>query len=333
MIVTRTPYRVSLFGGGTDHPRWFKEHGGQVLSFTIDKYCYISIRDLPPFFNHKFRVVYSKVEETKDVNEISHPAIREILKYRGISNGVEVHHHGDLPARSGVGSSSAFAVGLLHATSLLKNKLRDQETLAKEAIFIEQEVLSEVVGSQDQIACALGGINQIRFLTDGNWMAGSLSGIESLASEIENRAVLVYSGLSRTSSDVSRGIFEDFHLKANLLRRNSQLVEEALSVYRRGENLDQWGDLLAESWSLKAQINHRSTNSELERFRNYAKDCGALGWKILGAGGGGFFLFWLRKDDKERFLNDFQWGIKVPFKVEFEGSTYLKSSNVPRYGI
>lgn len=323
MIITRTPYRVSLFGGGTDHPKWFRTNGGKVLSFSIDKFCYISIRELPPFFQHKYRVVYSQVEETRNLDMIRHPAVREILKRKKFDFGIEVHHHGDLPARSGVGSSSAFAVGLLHATSILKGIEYNRNSLASDAIELEQEILSELVGSQDQIACAFGGINEIEFGPGDTWSVSSLSKDENLIREIEERAVLIYSGVSRFSSEVSRGIFENFESKGKILERTLEIVEESIKIAKNRESLDLWGDLLQESWKLKEQLNNQSVNSQLRDFKEEAQKHGAIGWKILGAGGGGFFLFWLRENDKERFLKDFRLGIYVPFRLEFEGSKYL----------
>jgi D-glycero-alpha-D-manno-heptose-7-phosphate kinase len=323
MIITRTPFRVSLFGGGSDLPEWYRFSRGSVLSFSIDKYCYISIRELPPFFSHKYRVVYSQVEEVIDVDQIKHPAVKEILKRSNFQFGVELHHHGDLPARSGVGSSSAFAVGLLHATSILCGMECTKDSLAREAIHLEQDALSELVGSQDQIACAYGGLNRIDFGPGDHWSINSLNSNERLISEIQERAVLVFSGISRYSSEVSKGIFDNFQSKRRILERTANLVNESLSVIDTKQDLDYWGELLQESWLLKEQLNDASVTPELNNFKEEAKKHGAIGWKILGAGGGGFFLFWLRKNDRERFLRDFKIGVKVPFKIDFEGTKFL----------
>lgn len=332
MIITRTPYRISLFGGGTDFPAWYRKSGGQVISFTINKFCYLSVRELPPFFEHKYRIVYSKVEETRHLHEIRHPAVREILNFKKVKSGMEIQHHGDLPARSGVGSSSAFAVGLLHAVNIIEGEDISAQSLAKQAIFIEQEVLSEIVGSQDQIACAYGGINKLTFFSDGEWEVNKLEHSESLVKQIQDRAVLVYTGINRISSDISRGIFENFEKKSQILEQNSELVDRALQSLSKNESLDSWGELLAESWNLKTKLNSQSTNNHLEEFRAHAEKCGAIGWKILGAGGGGFFLFWLKENDKMRFLNDFKLGIQIPFEIEFEGSQSLNSNFFHRVG-
>ena len=169
MIITKTPYRISFFGGGTDHPLWFKEHGGKVLATTFDKYCYINLRQLPPFFDHKYRIVYSQIEDTININEIQHPAVREVLKYFHSNEGLEIHHDGDLPARSGLGSSSSFTVGLINAMNALKGKYCSPYELASTAIHIEQDLIKECVGSQDQISAAYGGFNEIEFFKDGTF--------------------------------------------------------------------------------------------------------------------------------------------------------------------
>ena len=169
MIITKTPYRISFFGGGTDHPLWFKEHGGKVLATTFDKYCYISLRNLPPFFDHKYRIVYSQIEDINSINEIKHPAVKEVLKYFHSNKGVEIHHDGDLPARSGLGSSSSFTVGLINAMNAQKGKYCSPYELASTAIHIEQDLIKECVGSQDQISAAYGGFNEIEFFKDGTF--------------------------------------------------------------------------------------------------------------------------------------------------------------------
>ena len=325
MIITRTPYRVSLFGGGTDFPNWYRENGGSVLSFSIDKYCYISARILPPFFDHKYRIAYSRIETTVSVEEIKHPVIRESLKRYFPNIGVEIHHHGDLPARSGVGSSSAFAVGLISALKALSgDTLVNPRSLAEEAIFLEQELLSEVVGSQDQIACAYGGINFIDF-PPGNhsWRIEHLKIKESLVAELEKRMVLVYSGISRTSSEISVGLIENLSRKKNLLKRTRELAEHCKQILTESGDLDEVGEMLDESWKLKRLINPQSVNSPLEELYASAKRCGALGGKILGAGGGGFLMFWLPTTGREKFLQTFNFGTRVPVHVDRSGSTIL----------
>lgn len=189
MIITKTPYRISLFGGGTDHPTWYRENGGEVISFAVDKYCYLTTRILPPFFDHKYRIAYSKVEMTKTIEEIQHPAVRGALRKYASEMSLEIHHDGDLPARSGVGSSSAFAVGLIHSLHLLKNQKISKLELAHQAIELEQIDLNENVGSQDQIACALGGINYITFGGKSEWEVEPLRLTDSQRKQVEQRTV------------------------------------------------------------------------------------------------------------------------------------------------
>ena len=197
MIISKTPFRISLFGGGTDYPSWYRDNGGSVLATAIDKYCYISCRHLPPFFEHKHRVVYSKVESVKEINEIQHPAVRAVLSTLGTNEGLEIHHDGDLPARSGLGSSSSFTVGLINALNALKGQQTSKEDLAKQAIYIEQEVLKENVGSQDQILAAFGGFNRIDFNSDDSFNITPVIINKDLTGQLQNHMLLFFTGLSR----------------------------------------------------------------------------------------------------------------------------------------
>jgi len=323
MIITRTPYRISLFGGGTDMPIWYKENGGEVLSFSIDKYCYLSCRELPPFFDFNFRLVYSKVETCIDVDEILHPAIREGIKHFSKLRRLEVQHHGDLPARSGVGSSSAFAVGLLNALATLEGIQKPKLQLASDAIRLEQEIIGEIVGSQDQIACSIGGINHIKFGQERDWVAHPFLLDLDRVREIENRAFLVFTGITRNSSEISQGLVEGIENKANVLNKTRHLVIEAKKILDSNANLDDLGVLLQEGWRLKREANPSSVTGNLQEFITKGEKAGALGAKVLGAGGGGFCLFWLKSDDRERFRNEFGLGIEVPFKIDFDGTTIL----------
>ena len=275
MIITKTPYRVSLFGGGSDHPAWFRENGGEVVSLAIDKYCYLSTRILPQFFDHKFRIVYSKIETPDNYLDIKHPAVRMGIKKYAPTDFLEIQHHGDLPARSGVGSSSAFAVGLIHALKLLKGGNTNQSELANDAIDLEQVDLRENVGSQDQIACALGGINSISFYADGKWKASPISLSDESISEIEERMVLVFSGVSRISSDISKNFLADLKSKTKAMNRTIELANECKKILNSGADLDQLGDMFNESWSLK-----RSTKPRLCE----SKTSGPLGSGKFGRG-------------------------------------------------
>jgi D-glycero-alpha-D-manno-heptose-7-phosphate kinase len=325
MIITRTPYRVSLFGGGTDHPAWYKENGGEVISFAIDKYCYLTTRVLPPFFDHKYRIAYSKVEMTKTIDEIQHKAVRGALKKYCPDLSLEIHHDGDLPARSGVGSSSAFAVGLIHSLSLLQQKNLSKSELANEAIHLEQVELNENVGSQDQVACALGGLNYITFGGNANWVHEPLLISEEIKRQIEERTVLIYTGVHRTSSDIQANLLIDLNKKSKTMHRTIQLARESRDVLIKGLDLDLIGEMLVESWSLKKDMNSRAITPELEEIWANSKRAGAIGGKVLGAGGGGFCMFWVKEGMREDFIRKFNFGIHVPIRISNEGSTCVLS--------
>ena len=328
MIITRTPYRVSLFGGGTDFPDWYLNNLGKVISFAIDKYCYISARELPPFFEHDYRVSYSKVETAKKLDDIRHPAFREIIRKYGRDRKYEIHHHGDLPAKSGVGSSSAFAVGLINAMSEFEQSKLTPLQIAKAAIEMEQKILQEIVGSQDQIACAVGGINEISFGPGVKWLNRTITLTDKTVQEIENSAVLIFSGIQRVSSKISEHLVINLANSAKFLERNVELVDESIKILESGKSLTEIGNLLNESWRIKRTINPMSTNSYIEDFFNKAMKCGAVGGKILGAGGGGFSLFWVDPNNRERFLRDFDLGVEVPFRIDFQGTTCVLNSDL-----
>jgi len=321
MIITKTPYRISLFGGGTDHPAWYKDNGGEVISIAIDKYCYLTTRVLPPFFGHKYRIAYSKVEMIKNIDEIQHPAVREGIRKFCPDLALEIHHDGDLPARSGVGSSSAFAVGLINSLSLLQNLELSSEDLANQAIILEQEILKENVGSQDQIACALGGVNYIKFGGEQEWVSEKLNLTSLMKNEIERRIVLVYSGIHRSSSDIQANLLVDLKKKSKVMVRTIELARECNKILQTRKDLDVIGDMLNESWILKKAMNSHAITPELEFLWQKSKSAGAIGGKVLGAGGGGFLMFWVKDGDQEKFVKEFDFGIHVPVKISEEGST------------
>ena len=323
MIITRTPYRVSLFGGGTDMPIWYRENGGEVLSFSIDKYCYLSCRVLPPFFDFNYRLVYSRVETCVDIDEIIHPAIREGIRHFSNLRRLEIQHHGDLPARSGVGSSSAFAVGIINSLGILEGNSKPKLELASDAIRLEQDIINEVVGSQDQIACSIGGINHIEFGRERDWVAHPFLLNEMKIREIEDRCYLVFTGITRNSSDISTGLLEDLDSKFEVMSKTRSLVVQAKNIFDSDGDLDEIGRLLDEGWSYKKEANPFAVTSHLEEFIARGQEAGALGAKVLGAGGGGFCLFWLKSNDRERFKATLNLGIEVPFRMDFSGATLL----------
>jgi D-glycero-alpha-D-manno-heptose-7-phosphate kinase len=328
VVITRTPFRISLFGGGSDFPSWYETYGGSVVSFAIDKYCYITARFLPPFFEHKYRIAYSQVETVSRVEDIKHPAVRESLKFFSADEGVEIHHDGDLPARSGVGSSSAFAVGITHALSLLtKNFEPDKYLLAQEAISLEQVRLKENVGSQDQIASAFGGFNFIKFCKKPMpWEVNPININKNIESQLLSGLYLIYSGISRFSSDISAGLTENIVAKKSAIERVVTLAEQCRELLENNGNVDDVGHMLHESWVLKARMNALSMNERLQEMYRGAQSCGATGGKVLGAGGGGFLLFYVPADFRERFESCFKLGTRIPIAIDREGSTCILNS-------
>lgn len=327
MIITKTPFRVSLFGGGSDHPKWFSSFGGKVISFAIDKYCYLSTRILPPFFDHNYRIAYSIVETEKSFESIRHPVVREAIRKYAPDLRLEIHHDGDLPARSGVGSSSAFAVGIIHSLLGLQGKNLDNNLLADLAIEMEHNILRENVGWQDQIACAIGGLNYLEFSTSLSWRAENISPSKAYLEAIESRIALVYTGISRNSSDINATLLTGLYKKQNLMRELVDMVDLCRDHFMtENSDLDVIGEMLDQSWNLKRSLNQEATNSDLDSFYSKGKNAGAIGGKILGAGGGGFFLFWLKADGKSDFFSKFKLGTQIPIRISPQGSSIVYRS-------
>lgn len=323
MIICRTPYRISLFGGGTDYPAWYTKHGGTVLATTIDKFCYLTCRYLPPFFEHRFRIVYSKIEDCQSVPEISHPAVRCALQYLGIERGLEIHHDGDLPARSGMGSSSSFTVGLLHALYALQGKMPSKRQLATESIHIEQQLLGEAVGSQDQILAAFGGFNQIEFTPSGDFSVRPITVPAERIRELNSHLMLFYTGIKRTASDVAGSYVVDLESRKRQLRIIKDLVDESVSVMKEGEDLSALGELLHEAWMAKRSLSNSVSNPRVEEIYSAARNAGALGGKLTGAGGGGFLLLFALPKKHEAIRKRLDRLIHVPFKFEQSGSQII----------
>jgi D-glycero-alpha-D-manno-heptose-7-phosphate kinase len=320
MIISRTPFRVSLFGGGTDYPDWYREHGGSVLATTIDKYCYISVRELPPFFDHKFRVVYSIVENVKEIGEINHPAVRAVLERLKPAQGLEIHHDGDLPARSGLGSSSSFTVGLLGAMHALRGRYTSKDALASEAIVVEQGLLKEPVGLQDQISAAFGGFNHITFRQDDTWEVRPMILPRNRLQALQDHLLLVYTGIARLSSDVARTILDNLKARRSQMASMQQMVEQAIDILSSpSADIAELGRLLHEGWTLKRTLSNRITNSAIDDLYERAIGAGALGGKVLGAGGGGFMLLFVRPEDQIRVRTALSGSIIVPFRFETSG--------------
>ena len=324
MIISRTPFRISFFGGGTDYPVWYRQHGGQVLSTTIDKYCYITLRYLPPFFSYKYRIVYSKNEMVNTVEEIQHPVVRLALQTFGMKKGMEIHHDGDLPARTGLGSSSAFSVGLLHCLHVLQGKQVSKEELTKEAIHFERDVLKENVGSQDQVAVTYGGLNKISFFGHDEVSIQPIAISEERRKELESHLVLYFTGFSRNASDVAKEQIENTQSKEKELQRMSEMVDEAIEILQTpNKDITEFGKLLHESWQLKKSLSSRISTPEIDALYERAIRAGAVGGKVIGAGGGGFMLLFIFPEKQaavKEALNDL---LEVRFQFEQEGSQII----------
>jgi D-glycero-alpha-D-manno-heptose-7-phosphate kinase len=323
MIICRTPFRISFFGGGTDYPAWSRRHGGAVLAATIDKYCYLTCRYLPPFFEHRLRIVYRKIETCRTVDEIEHPVVRAALQFLNVQRGIELHHDGDLPARSGMGSSSAFTVGLLHALYVLRGETATKLQLARDAIHIEQDVLRETVGSQDQVMAAYGGLNHVRFHPDGGIAVDPLALSSERLSELKSHLMLFYTGIARTASDVARSYATCLEAKRRELRIIQELVEEAIDILMSGMDLRAFGELLHEAWQMKRSLSPMVSNQEVDDLYQRARAAGALGGKLTGAGGGGFLLLCVPPRKRRAVLKALAGQIHVPFEFESAGSQIL----------
>lgn len=321
MIISKTPYRISFFGGGTDYPDWYKSFGGKVISASIDKYCYISCRYLPQFFEHKFRFVYSNIETVKEIEAIKHPSAKAVLKEMKITNGLEIHHDGDLPARSGLGSSSSFTVGMLNALSALQGKRMSKEMLAKEAIRIEQNVIKENVGSQDQIAVSYGGFNKIKFNTNGDFEVEQLIISNEKYNSLQEHLVLFFTGISRYSSDIAGDIISELNSIEKEMKIIETYVENGLEIITNKEkNILEFGNLLNEYWHVKKSLNKNISNPTIDEIYNKAIKSGALGGKLLGSGGGGFFLFFIEPKNLKFLIKNLSPLVYVPIKFEKNGS-------------
>jgi D-glycero-alpha-D-manno-heptose-7-phosphate kinase len=323
MIISRTPFRISFFGGGTDYPNWYREHGGSVLATTINKYCYLTCRHLPPFFEHRFRIAYSKIETCQNVDEIVHPAVREALRFMKLDHGVELHHDGDLPARSGMGSSSAFTVGLLHVLHALKGEMVSKQELAKESIWLEQECLKETVGSQDQIEVAFGGVNHVLFPQSGEIVIRPVCVGPERLRELNSYLMLFFTGIKRTASEVAGTYVNGLEERRRQLRIIKELVDESLAILTSSQDLAPFGELLHESWLAKRSLGTRVSNAAVDDIYETARAAGALGGKLLGAGGGGFLLLFVPPERQALVRERLHHLIHVPFEFEFGGSQII----------
>jgi D-glycero-alpha-D-manno-heptose-7-phosphate kinase len=323
MIISRTPFRISFFGGGTDYRGWYRQHGGQVLATTIDKYCYVTCRHLPPFLEHRYRIAYSKIETCQSIDQIAHPVVRAALHHLKSDRGVEIHHDADLPARSGIGSSSSFTVGLLHALYALNGQMIGKHQLAMEGIHIEQDVLKETVGSQDQVSAAYGGLNHIIFHTNDEITVHPVTVSQERIRELNSHLMLFYTGIKRTASDVAASYVENIDEKRRQLRVLSDLVDEGITVLNGKGPIRAFGELLHEGWQMKRSLSDKVANSDVDEIYAQARLAGAVGGKVMGAGGGGFFLLFVPPDRLSNVISALDRLINVPFRFDFSGSQII----------
>jgi D-glycero-alpha-D-manno-heptose-7-phosphate kinase len=324
MIITRTPLRISFFGGGTDLPDWFHHHGGAVLSTTIDKYLFISCRNMSPYWEFKNRFVYnSKTETVNTLEEIEHPAIRETLRFLRISHGIDMHYNTDIPARSGMGSSSAFTVGLLRALYALGGKMVSNRRLAQEAIHVEQDLIGEAVGCQDQIAAAFGGFNHIEFHGDGNFQVTPMVLPRYRLKELNDHMVLVFTGVQRIASTIEAGKIKQLEQHEKELQNIQKYVDTAIELLNSDAPIEEFGLLLHETWQLKRNLSAEVSTTGIDTLYETCRRNGAIGGKILGTGGGGFMLFFVRPEDRENMLKSVGNLVHVSFHFENTGSQII----------
>ena len=325
MIISKTPYRISFFGGGTDYPTWYKRNSGAVISTTINKFCYISIRYLPQFFSNKNRLVWSKIEKTNNLKNIEHPAIKAALINYKLDKGIELHHFGDLPARSGMGSSSSFAVGLINSIYQLKKLKINKKKLAQEAIKFEQKILKEPVGIQDQIAASYGGFNITKISNSGSFNVKKIDISSSRKIIFNENLLLFFTGVSRFSGKFAAAQIKNTKKNKNELNRISQLTNHALNIFTKTYDFDAIGKILDESWMLKRELAKGISNTLIDEIYEVGKSNGALGGKLLGAGGGGFLLFYAKKKNHTIIKKRLSKLLHIPFKFENEGSKIIFS--------
>ena len=322
MIISKTPYRISFFGGGTDFPDYYRRFGGCVIGSTIDKYCYISLRELQPIFKNKHRIIWNKIQLPNSLNEIKHPCIKGVLQYFRIKKGVEVHHMGDLPAFSGIGSSSSFSVGLINALLASKNLKLNKNKLANLSIYIEQKILKEYVGSQDQIWASHGGMNIINFNKKENKLK-KINITEENKKKLSNNLILFFTGKSRFSGRIEKEKMSRMDKNLATLDAMKNYVFSAKKILENDSSLDQFGELLNEYWILKKKLSNKVSNNAIEEIYQEALLSGAKGGKIIGAGGGGFILFYAKPEIQKKLIAKFNKLKSVKFNFSNEGSKII----------
>ena len=325
MIITKTPFRMSFFGGGTDMESFFMENGGAVLSTTFDKYCYVNVRHLPRFFDYSTELSYAKIERVTDVNDIQHPAIREAMKMLDMHE-IRLTYEADLPARSGLGTSSSFAVGMINAFYALKGKYADKKKLADAAIYLERELCKEAGGWQDQIAASYGGFNRINFNSDGYEVLPLIINPERKR-QLNNNLMMFFTGFTRFSSDVQKANASNKADKVNQLKEMLALVDEAEKVLvDKQSDLDEFGRLLDHTWRIKRKTGNTVSTNSIDELYDKGLKAGALGGKLLGAGGGGFLVFYVEPDKQEKVKKAMEDLLYIPFEFEDGGTRVINYS-------
>lgn len=325
MITVKTPYRISLFGGGTDFPEWFNNYSdGRVISGTINKYCNISLRYLPPFFEHKHRIIWSKVETVNNIKNIQHPVIKKVLNYCNEKKGLEISHLGDLPARSGIGSSSSFTVGLLSGLKFLQHKNISKTELIKHSIIVERKLLKEIGGWQDQVITTLGGLRYTSFKKKNKFFSKKINLSKFNYQKLQDSLVLFYYGRPRISSFIQIELKNNFFKKKDGLYKILDITDKAKKIFQNNLDIDEIGMLLDETWKIKRTLSNKISNKKLDELYDFSKKHGAIGGKLLGAGGSGFMLFYVKKNNKKNFIKKLsKFHLHVPFEFEDKG-THIK---------
>ena len=322
MIITRTPFRMSFFGGGTDFKEYYTENGGAVISTTFDKYCYVSVRHLPRFFDYKNEIIYSKIERVQSAEDIVHPAVRNAMLFKDMHE-LRLTYDADLPARSGLGTSSSFAVGMLNAFSALKGKKLTKRELADQAIYLERELCHEAGGIQDQIAAAFGGLNLIEFGEYG-YKVKPVSISEERKEELNQRLILFFTGQSRFSSDIQKGTSRSLNEKKAELAEMTELVYKAEDILENdAADLNEFGRMLDHTWRLKRGMAAGISTDSIDDMYQAGLKAGALGGKLLGAGGGGFIVFYAEPERKEAVKRAMEKLLYIPFKFENDGTVII----------
>lgn len=326
MIITRTPFRISFFGGGTDYPVWYKEHEGVVLSASIDKYCYITTRYLPPFFDCRYRIRYGRYEETKTIEEIQHPSVRECLAFIPFKRGIEMQHNADVPGMSGLGSSSAFTVGFLKGLYALEGRHISKRQLALDAIYVEQHRIGENVGSQDQVIAAYGGLNLIHFGGAEHIVVEPIILPPERLEKLQKNLMLVFTGYPRDASKVAEEQIRRTPERSSELSRMRMMVDEAYSILKdKNRSLDDFGKLLHEGWMIKRSLTSKISTPHIDEIYDTARSAGALGGKLLGAGGGGFMLLYAHPDVQKSIMGRLKGLLRIPFLFDTKGSHIIYS--------